>query len=54
VVGSYDLGGHATAPLGAARLVWQRLSDEGKSSPLSPGLLDSSASKGQPLPWPGA
>jgi hypothetical protein len=52
VVGSYDLGGHAAAPFGAARLVRQRLPDEGKSRPLGPGFLDSSISQGQPLPWP--
>jgi len=44
VVGSYDLARHATTPLGATRLVWQRLSDEGKSRALGPGFLDSSAS----------
>ncbi|HUC27253.1 MAG TPA: hypothetical protein VMA73_31545 [Streptosporangiaceae bacterium] len=52
MVGSYDLGGHAAAPLGATRLVRQRLSDEGKSRPLGPGFLDSSVSQGQPLPRP--
>ena len=44
VVGSYDLGRHPAAPLGATRLVWQRLPDEGKSSPLGPGFLNSSVS----------
>jgi hypothetical protein len=53
VVGSYDLGRHAAAPLGASRLVLQRLSDESESSPLGPRFLDSSISKGQPLQWPG-
>ncbi|MGO9296011.1 MAG: hypothetical protein ACLP52_19410, partial [Streptosporangiaceae bacterium] len=43
-VGSYDLGRHAAAPLGATRLVRQRLPDEGKSRPLGPGFLDSSVS----------
>jgi hypothetical protein len=52
-VGSYDLGGHATAPLSATRLVRQRLPYESKGSPLGPGFLDSSVSHGQPLPWPG-
>jgi len=52
VVGRYDLGGHAAAPLGATRLVRERPSDEGKSRPLGPGFLDSSVSQGQPLPWP--
>ena len=42
--GSYDLGGHATAALGATRLVRQRLSDEHKSRALGPGFLDSSVS----------
>jgi hypothetical protein len=42
VVSSYDLGRHAAAPLGATWLVWQRLSDKGKSRPLGPGFLDSS------------
>lgn len=53
MVGSYDLGGHATAPLGAAWLVRQRLSDEDKSRPLGLGFLDSSVSECQPLAWPG-
>jgi hypothetical protein len=53
VVGRYDLGGHAAAPLGATRLVRQRLSDEGKSRPLGPGFLDCAVRQGQPLPWPG-
>lgn len=53
MVGSYDLGGHAAAPFGATRLVRQRLPDKGKGSPLGPGLLDSSVSQRQPLPWPG-
>ncbi|MFI5062856.1 MAG: hypothetical protein ACHP9Z_02590 [Streptosporangiales bacterium] len=44
MVSSYDLGRHAAAPLGATRLVRQRLPDEGKSSPLGPGFLDSSVS----------
>ena len=44
MVGGYDLRGDAAAPLGTARLVRERLSDEGKSSPLGPGLLDGSAS----------
>jgi hypothetical protein len=44
VVGSYDLGRHAATPLGATRLVRQRLSNEGKSRPLGPGFLDSSVS----------
>ena len=52
MVGRYDLGGHAAAPLGATRLVRERPSDEGKSRPLGPGFLDSSISQGQPLPWP--
>jgi hypothetical protein len=42
VVGSYDLGRNAAAPLGATRLVWQRLPDEGEIRPLGPGFLDSS------------
>jgi hypothetical protein len=41
VVGSYDLGRHATTPLGTTRLVRQRLSDEGQGIPLGPGFLDS-------------
>jgi hypothetical protein len=53
VVGSYDLSGHATAPLGAAWLVRQWLSDEDKRGPLGLGFLDSSVSERQPLPWPG-
>ncbi|HEY2574797.1 MAG TPA: hypothetical protein VGI74_00670 [Streptosporangiaceae bacterium] len=44
MVGSYDLGRHAATPLGAPWLVRQRLSDEGKSSPLGLGFLDGSAS----------
>ena len=44
MVGSYDLGGHAAAPLGTTRLVRQRLSEEGKIIPLGPGFLDSSVS----------
>jgi hypothetical protein len=52
VVGRYDLGGHATTPLGATRLVRHRLSDEGKSRPIGPGFLDGSARKRQPLPRP--
>jgi hypothetical protein len=43
MVGSYDLGRNAAAPLSATRLVRQRLSEEGKSSPLGLGFLDSSA-----------
>ena len=42
MVGSYDLGRHAAAPLGATWLVRQRLSDQGKSMPLGLGFLDSS------------
>ena len=42
MVGSYDLGRHAAAPLGATRLIRQWLPDEGKSRPLGPGFLDSS------------
>ena len=53
VVRSYDLARHAAAPLGATRLVRQRLPDEGKSSPIGPGFLDGSVSQRQPLPWPG-
>jgi hypothetical protein len=52
MVGSYDLGRNAAAPLGATRLVRQRLPDKGKSRPLGPGFLDGSVSQGQPLPWP--
>ena len=44
MVGSYDLSWDAAAPLGATRLVRQGLSDEGKSSPLGPGFLDSPVS----------
>ena len=44
MIGSYDLGRHAATPLGATRLVRQRLSNEGKSRPLGPGFLDSSVS----------
>jgi hypothetical protein len=44
VVGSYDLGRHATAPLGATWLVRQRLTDEDKGRPLGLGFLDSSVS----------
>jgi len=44
VVGSDDFGRHAAAPLGATRLVRQRLSDEGKSRSLGLGFLDSSVS----------
>ena len=44
MVGSYDLGRHAAAPLGATRLVRQRLPDEGQSRPLGLGFLDSSVS----------
>ncbi|MGA3154484.1 MAG: hypothetical protein ACLPN6_06060 [Streptosporangiaceae bacterium] len=44
MVGSYDLDRYAATPLGATRLVRQRLSDEGKSRPFSPGFLDSSVS----------
>src|SRR6266852_242556 len=39
-VGSYDLGRHAATPLGATRLIRQRLSDEGKNTRLGPGFLD--------------
>jgi len=53
MVGRYDLGRHTAAPLGATRLVRQRLPDEGKSRPFGPGFLDSSGSQRQPLPWPG-
>jgi hypothetical protein len=53
VIGSYDLGRHAAAPLGATWLVRQRRSDEGESRSLGPGFLDSSVSERQPLPWPG-
>jgi len=53
MVGSYDLGRDAAAPLGATRLVRQGLPDEGKSGPIGPGFLDSSVSQGQPLPWLG-
>jgi hypothetical protein len=42
MVGSYDLGRYATSPLGAARLVRQRLSDDGQGRPLGPDFLDSS------------
>jgi hypothetical protein len=44
MVGSYDLGRHAATPLGATRLVRQRLPDKSKSRPLGPGFLDSSVS----------
>ena len=44
MVGSYDLARHAAAALGATRLARQGLPDEGKSSPLGPGFLDSSVS----------
>jgi hypothetical protein len=40
VVGSYDLGRHAAAPLAATWLVRQRPSDEDKVRPLGPGFLD--------------
>jgi hypothetical protein len=53
MVGSYDLGGNAATPLGATRLVRQRLPDKGKSGTLGPGFLDSSVGQRQPLPWPG-
>jgi hypothetical protein len=53
MLGSYDLGRHAAAPLGATRLIRQRLPDEGKGRPLGPGFLDSSVSQSQPLPRPG-
>ena len=53
MVGSYDLGRHAATPLGATRLVRQRLSDQDKSRPFGLGFLDSSVSERQPLPWPG-
>jgi hypothetical protein len=53
MIGGYDLGRHAAAPLGATRLVGQRLPDEGKSRSLGPGFLDSSVSQRQPLPRPG-
>jgi hypothetical protein len=42
MIGSNDLGRHAAAPLGAPRLVRQRLPDEGKSRPFGLGFLDSS------------
>jgi len=41
-VGSYDLGRHAATPLGATRLVRQRLSDKDKRGPLGLGFLDGS------------
>ncbi len=44
VVRRYDLGRHAAAPLGATRLVRQRLPDQGKSGPLGPGFPDSTVS----------
>jgi hypothetical protein len=44
VIGSYDLGRHAATPLGATWPVRQWRSDEGESTPLGPGLLDSSVS----------
>ena len=44
VVGCDDLGRHAATPLGAARLVRQRLPDEGKSGSLGLGFLDSPVS----------
>ena len=44
MIGSYDLGRHTATPLGTARLVRQRLADQGKNSPLGPGLLDGSVS----------
>ena len=53
MVGGYDFARYAAAPLGAARLVRQRLPDEGQSRPLGPGFLDGSARERQPLPWPG-
>src|SRR6266436_5940219 len=52
-LGSYDLGRHATTPLGATWPVRQRVSDKGKSRTLGLGFLDSSVSQRQPLPWPG-
>jgi len=42
MVGNYDLGWNATPALGPAGLIRQRLSDEGKSSPLGPGFLHGS------------
>jgi hypothetical protein len=48
-----DLGRHAAAPLAATWLVRYRLSDEGERSPVGLGLLDSSVSQRQELPWPG-
>ncbi len=53
MVGRYDLGRYAAAPLGTARLVGQRLPDEGQGWPLGLGFLDGSAGECQPLPWPG-
>ncbi len=44
MLGRYDLSGHAAAPLGAAWLVRQRLSDQGKGRPFGLGFLDSSVS----------
>jgi hypothetical protein len=53
VIGSYDLGRHTAAPLGATWLIWQRLPNEGKRNPLGLRLLDSTVRKREPLPWPG-
>ena len=50
MVGGYDLRRDAAAPLGAARLVRQRLADEGKVTALGFGFLDNSARERQPLP----
>jgi hypothetical protein len=50
MVGGYDLGGYATAPLGTAWLVRQRLSDEGKGRSLGLGFLDCPVGQCQPLP----
>jgi hypothetical protein len=49
----YNLAGHPAATLGSARLVGQRLTDEGKIHPLGPGLLNSPVGQRQPLARPG-
>ena len=43
MVGRDDLSGHAAAPLGAAGLIRERLTDQREISALGPGLLDGSA-----------
>ena len=53
MVGSYELGRHAAPALGAARLVGQRLADDGQRRPLGPDFLDNSAGSRQPLPGAG-